>query len=54
MSEAIVDVSNLTVVFSGGRVPVKAVNGVDLKIAAGDAVALLANLDLARALRCAR
>ncbi len=41
MSQPIVDVSNLTVVFSGGRVPVKAVNGVDLKIAAGDAVALL-------------
>jgi len=40
-AEAIVDIRNLTVTFTGGRTPVNAVNGVNLQVARGEVVALL-------------
>ena len=41
MSEAFVDIRNLTVTFTGGRKPVRAVGGVDLQVQRGEVVALI-------------
>ena len=41
MSEAFVDIQNLTVTFTGGRKPVRAVGGVDLQVQRGEVVALI-------------
>jgi peptide/nickel transport system ATP-binding protein len=41
MSEPYVDIRNLTVTFTGGRKPVKAVGGVDLQVQRGEVVALI-------------
>ena len=38
---ALVSVRDLNVTFTGGRAPVRAVNGVDLDVARGEAVALI-------------
>ena len=41
MTEPLVSVRGLTVTFKGGRAPVNAVNGVDLEVGRGEAVALI-------------
>lgn len=41
MSEALVDIRELSVTFTGGRAPVKAVSGVSLTVQRGEAVALI-------------
>jgi peptide/nickel transport system ATP-binding protein len=41
MSEAFVDIRGLTVTFTGGRKPVRAVGGVDLQVQRGEVVALI-------------
>ncbi len=41
MSETFVDIRNLTVTFTGGRKPVRAVGGVDLQVQRGEVVALI-------------
>jgi peptide/nickel transport system ATP-binding protein len=41
MASPIVDIQNLTVTFTGGPKPVAAVNGVDLRVAEGETVALI-------------
>ena len=41
MTDALVDIRELSVTFSGGRAPVKAVSGVSLKVQRGEAVALI-------------
>jgi len=41
MSEPFVDIRNLTVTFTGGRKPVRAVGGVDLQVQRGEVVALI-------------
>ena len=41
MSEPYVDIRNLTVTFTGGRRPVRAVGGVDLQVQRGEVVALI-------------
>jgi peptide/nickel transport system ATP-binding protein len=41
MTQSLVSVRDLHVTFSGGRAPVNAVNGVDLEVARGEAVALI-------------
>jgi len=41
MSEAFVDIRNLTVTFTGGRKPMRAVGGVDLQVQRGEVVALI-------------
>ena len=41
MSEAFIDIRNLTVTFTGGRKPVRAVGGVDLQVQRGEVVALI-------------
>ena len=41
MSEPYVDIRNLTVTFTGGRKPVRAVGGVDLQVQRGEVVALI-------------
>ena len=41
MSEAFVDIKGLTVTFTGGRKPVRAVGGVDLQVQRGEVVALI-------------
>ncbi len=40
-ADALVSIKDLTVTFTGGRAPVHAVNGVDLDVAKGEAVALI-------------
>ena len=39
--DALVSIRDLRVTFTGGRAPVRAVNGVDLDVARGEAVALI-------------
>jgi len=41
MSDPFVDIRNLTVTFTGGRKPVRAVGGVDLQVQRGEVVALI-------------
>jgi peptide/nickel transport system ATP-binding protein len=41
MSDPFVDIKNLTVTFTGGRKPVRAVGGVDLQVQRGEVVALI-------------
>ena len=41
MSDAFVDIKDLTVTFTGGRKPVRAVGGVDLQVQRGEVVALI-------------
>ncbi|MBP2550699.1 peptide/nickel transport system ATP-binding protein [Neorhizobium galegae] len=41
MADPMIDIDNLSVTFNRGRKPVKAVNGVSLKVKAGEVVALL-------------
>ena len=41
MTEPLVSIRGLTVTFKGGRAPVNAVNGVDLEVGRGEAVALI-------------
>ena len=48
------EVAGLTVAFTGAAGPVRAVNGVDLTVRAGEVLAILGNPDRARASPCAR
>lgn len=48
-----VDIRDLTVTFTGGRKPVRAVSGVNLKVKRGEVVALIGESGSGKASRCA-